>query len=105
MGQIHRPRLSEQNQLQNRYLLPLRRSRPHAGDPLKSRNAQNGRVPKEILWARYLLQKLFTERHGMNEPRVREELDVELTKGLLTVVNAKIDENLFGRLFSLEMPG
>jgi len=41
----------------------------------------------------------------MNEPRVREELDVELTKGLLTVVNAKIDENLFGRLFSLEMPG
>ena len=46
------------------------------------------------------MKKLFTERHGMTEPRVKEELDVELTKGLLTVINAKIDENLFGESFS-----
>jgi hypothetical protein len=50
------------------------------------------------------MKKLFTERHGMNEPRVKEELDVELTKGLLTVINAKIDENLFGEAFSEECP-
>jgi hypothetical protein len=46
------------------------------------------------------MKKLFTERHGLTEPRVKEELDVELTKGLLTVINAKIDENLFGESFS-----
>jgi hypothetical protein len=50
------------------------------------------------------MKKLFTERHGMIEPRVKEELDVELTKGLLTVVTAKIDENLFGGAFSEECP-
>jgi hypothetical protein len=38
------------------------------------------------------MRKLFTERQGMNEPRVKEELEVELTKALLTVIiNAKID--------------
>src|SRR5579864_2162464 len=45
------------------------------------------------------MKKLFTERHGLTEPRVKEELDVELTKGLLTVVKAKIGENLFGEHF------
>ena len=50
------------------------------------------------------MKKLFTERHGMNGPRVGEELDVDLTKGLLTVINAKIDENLFGEAFSDECP-
>ena len=50
------------------------------------------------------MKKLFTERHGMNEPRILEELDVDLTKGLLTVINAKIDENLFGEAFSEECP-
>jgi hypothetical protein len=50
------------------------------------------------------MKKLSTERHGMNEPRVKDELDVELTKGILTVVNAKIDENLFGEAYSLECP-
>jgi hypothetical protein len=38
------------------------------------------------------MKPLFTDRHGMIEPRVKEELDVELTQGLLTVVNAKIGE-------------
>jgi hypothetical protein len=46
------------------------------------------------------MKALFTDRHGMTEPRVKDELDVELTKGLLTVVNAKIGENLFGGAFS-----
>jgi hypothetical protein len=50
------------------------------------------------------MKKLFTERYGMTEPRVREELDADLTKSLLTVINAKIDENLFGESFSLECP-
>jgi hypothetical protein len=45
------------------------------------------------------MKKLFTERHGLTEPRVKEELDAELTKGLLTVVKAKIGENLFGEHF------
>ena len=45
------------------------------------------------------MKKLFTERHGLNEPRVKEELDVELTQGLLTVVKAKIGENLFAESF------
>ena len=48
------------------------------------------------------MKKLFTEWHGMNEPRVKEELDVELTGGLLTVISTKIDENLFGEAFSEE---
>lgn len=45
------------------------------------------------------MKKLFTERHGLNEPRVKEELDVKLTKGLLTVIKAKIAENLFAESF------
>jgi hypothetical protein len=48
------------------------------------------------------MKKLFTERYGMTEPRVKEELDVDRTKGLLTVINANIDENLFGKAFSEE---
>jgi hypothetical protein len=50
------------------------------------------------------MKKLFTERHGMNEPRVKEELDADLTQGLLTVINGKIDQNLFGGAFSEECP-
>ena len=50
------------------------------------------------------MKKLFTERHGMHEPRVLEELDVDLTKALLTIINAKIDENFFGAAFSEECP-
>ena len=50
------------------------------------------------------MKKLFTERYGMGEPRVKDELDAELTKGLLTVINAKLDENLFGAAFSEECP-
>ncbi|HXZ30949.1 MAG TPA: hypothetical protein VEH30_01595 [Terriglobales bacterium] len=48
------------------------------------------------------MKRLFTERHGMNVPRVRDDLDVEMTRGLLTVINNKIDENFFGGAFSEE---
>lgn len=45
------------------------------------------------------MKRLFTERHGLNESRVKEELGVELAKGLLTVIKAKIAENLFAESF------
>src|SRR5258708_31339516 len=45
------------------------------------------------------MKKLFTERHGLNEVGVKEEFDVELHQGLLTVINAKIGENLFAGSF------
>jgi len=50
------------------------------------------------------MKKLFTERHGLSEPRVIDGLDVALKSGLLAVINAKIDENLFGEAFSDECP-
>jgi hypothetical protein len=50
------------------------------------------------------MKKLFTERHGISEPRIKEALDADLKKGLLTVINAKIDENLFGEVFSDDCP-
>src|SRR5690242_18955075 len=45
------------------------------------------------------MKKLFTERHVLNAPRVKEYLDIQLTKCLLTVIKAKIDENLFAEHF------
>lgn len=50
------------------------------------------------------MKKLFTERQGMNEPRVKEALDADMKRGLLTVINVKIDQNLFGGAFSEECP-
>jgi len=50
------------------------------------------------------MKKLFTERHGMNEPRVKDELDVDLTKGLLSVINANVAESLVGEAFSEDCP-
>ena len=50
------------------------------------------------------MKKLFTERHGMTEPRVKEDLDADLKRGILTVINAKVAENLFGGAFSEECP-
>jgi hypothetical protein len=50
------------------------------------------------------MKKLFTERHGLIEPRIKEELGAGLMAALFTVVNAKIDENLFGQSFSLQCP-
>ena len=50
------------------------------------------------------MKKLFTERFGLSEPRVNEELDADLKRGLLSVLNGKIDENFFGQTFSEECP-
>jgi hypothetical protein len=50
------------------------------------------------------MKKLFTERHGMNQPRVKEELDVEMKKGLLNIIKAKVEENFVGEAFSEECP-
>lgn len=44
---------------------------------------------------------LFTERNRLAAPRVKEELDVQLTQGLLTVVRAKMDEDLFADSYPL----
>jgi hypothetical protein len=35
------------------------------------------------------MKKLFTERQGMVAPRVKEELDAEVTKGLLAIIDAQ----------------
>ena len=40
----------------------------------------------------------------MVAPRVKEELDARVTKGLLAIINARIDENLFGLYFSADCP-
>lgn len=45
------------------------------------------------------MKKLFTERHGLTEPRVKEEFDAGLANGLLTVIKAKVGENLFAEHF------
>jgi hypothetical protein len=50
------------------------------------------------------MKTLFTQRFGLSEPRVKEALDPDLKRGLLTVVNSKIDENLFAQAFSEECP-
>jgi hypothetical protein len=48
------------------------------------------------------MKKLFTERHGMAEPRVKEELDADVTKGILSIIDVQIEQNLFGSTFSME---
>jgi len=45
------------------------------------------------------MKKLFTERHGMTQPRVKEELERDAATGLLGIVKARIDENWFGQAF------
>src|SRR5262245_50868737 len=50
------------------------------------------------------MKKLFTERHGMMEPRVKEHLDAEVKKGLLSIINNLIEQNLFGSAYSAECP-
>jgi hypothetical protein len=48
------------------------------------------------------MKKLFTERHGLTQPRVKEELDANAAVGLLAILEAKIDENWFGGAFPFE---
>ena len=45
------------------------------------------------------MRRLFTERHEGMKPRVSEELDEPCRKGLLGLVEARIDEEWFGLAF------
>jgi hypothetical protein len=45
------------------------------------------------------MKKLFTERHGQGKPRTAEVLDDATRNGLLTLLNARLDEEWFGRSF------
>lgn len=47
-------------------------------------------------------KKLFTERYGMIPPRTGEALTPEATRALLSLVDARIDENWFGEQFPVE---
>jgi hypothetical protein len=48
------------------------------------------------------MKKLFTERHGMTQPRVKEELDEQAAIGLLAIVRNRIEDNWYGFSFPLE---
>lgn len=48
------------------------------------------------------MKKLYTERFGMTQPRVKDELDDEVAIGLLGIVKARIEENWFGLAFPEE---
>jgi hypothetical protein len=48
------------------------------------------------------MKKLFTERFGLTQPRVKEELDAEVATGLLSIIKARIDEDWFGEAFPNE---
>lgn len=48
------------------------------------------------------MKKLFSERAGFRQPRVKEELDDPSKLALIALVSAKIDENWFGVSFPFE---
>jgi hypothetical protein len=48
------------------------------------------------------MKKLFSERHGLTQARVKEELDVTVALALIGLVNAKIDEHWFGLSYPFE---
>jgi hypothetical protein len=50
------------------------------------------------------MKKLFTERHGGAVPRIKEELDEVTRRGLLGLVEARIDEEWFGDAFPSMCP-
>jgi len=50
------------------------------------------------------MKKLFTDRYGMTQARVKEELAADVIKGLLSIIKARIDENFLGGAFSMECP-
>jgi hypothetical protein len=50
------------------------------------------------------MKKLFTERHGGAVPRVKEVLDDVTRDGLMTLLQARIDEEWFGESFSSMCP-
>ena len=48
------------------------------------------------------MKKLFSERFGLTQPRVKEVLDAETANGLLAIIQARISENWFGKAFPAE---
>lgn len=48
------------------------------------------------------MKKLFSERYGFSQPRVKEDLDVPSSLALIALVGAKIDEHWFGSSFPSE---
>src|SRR5438552_297344 len=54
--------------------------------------------PRECL----MKKKLLSERHGLTQARVKEELDATTSLALIGLVNAKIDEHWFGQSFPFE---
>lgn len=50
------------------------------------------------------MKKLFTERHGGTKPRVLEKLDHITRRGLLGLIEARIDEEWFGEAFPFACP-
>jgi hypothetical protein len=48
------------------------------------------------------MKKLFSERYGMTQPRVKEELDATAALALVALVGARIDENWFGESYPFE---
>jgi hypothetical protein len=48
------------------------------------------------------MKKLFTERFGLTQPRVKEQLDANTAAGILAVIQARIDEEWLGESFPAE---
>lgn len=48
------------------------------------------------------MKKLFTDRYGLTQPRVKERLDADASLGLLALLEAKIDGHWFGESFPSE---
>ena len=51
------------------------------------------------------MKKLFTERHQGSKPRVAETLDAVTRESLLELVNRRMEEHWFGRVFPGEIRG
>lgn len=48
------------------------------------------------------MRKLFTERLGGIAPRAQEELNPTSASGILSIIEAKVDQNWFGQVFPFE---
>ena len=45
------------------------------------------------------MKKLFTERYGLIQPRVKDNLEAGFARGLLSIIQVRIDEHWFGMAF------
>src|ERR1022692_3052233 len=48
------------------------------------------------------MKKLFTDRFGLTQPRVKEALDADSATGLIAIIQARVSENWFGEAFPAE---